>query len=161
MHGPARAGPGRPVSDVQDYDPAEGASLVAGMTFDHIGVFCRSLPDGMAVLKATLPIVRASEEFHDPGLRISCQFLWDSAGVCYETVAPLGEGNPVEGSLKSGRNILNHVAYTVDDVDAAMAYFLARQAYTLAEPKPAVAFGGRRVAFVLTPMLFILELIER
>lgn len=131
------------------------------MIFDHIGIFVREIDSGRELLSRTLPIRRESEIFEDPLIRVRVQFLYDASDICYELVAPLGEGNPVDGVLKSRKNVLNHVAYRVDDIDAAVARMVGEGAFALGPPRPAVAFGGKRVAFLMTTLNFIVELVER
>lgn len=130
------------------------------MKFDHIGVFVNAIASGDEELSAIIPIARRSEIFTDPVIKVKVQFLYDESGVCYELVAPFGEGNPVDGILKSKRNILNHVAYRTADLDAAITAMRAQGGFPLNEPTPAVAFGGKRVVFLMTSMSFVIELIE-
>ena len=130
------------------------------MNFDHIGVFVASIDEGRASLSALLPIVRHSPIYDDPLLLVRVQFLYDSSDVCYELVAPFGPGNPVDGVLKSRKNILNHVAYRSASFDADLAGLNGQGCFQLAPAKPALAFGGCRVAFLVTPLNFIIELVE-
>lgn len=130
------------------------------MRFHHIGLFVPDLAAGRQTLCALLPMTEWEAEIADPGLRVRVQFGLDSAGVRYELVAPFGEKNPVEGALRSGRNILNHVAYEVDDIAAARARLEGEGCFSMTEPHAAVAFGGRPVMFLMTPLKFILELIQ-
>lgn len=130
------------------------------MKFDHIGVFVKTIASGDEELSAILPIVRRSEIFTDPAIKVQVQFLYDTSGICYELVAPCGEGNPVDGILKSKRNILNHVAYRTEDLDASIEDLRAKGGFPLNQPTPAVAFGGKRVVFLMTSMNFVIELVE-
>lgn len=130
------------------------------MEFDHLGVFVKTLEQGRAVLESIVPIAAASDPVHDPQLRVSVQFLRDTSGVRYEIVAPNGQGNPVDAILSEQRNSLNHVAYRVTNFDAQVARLREARCMPLGEPRPAVAFGGARVIFFLTPLRLIVELIE-
>ena len=130
------------------------------MIFDHIGLFVRDLDAGRAKLASLLPIEKSSDPVDDPGLRVRIQFCTDASGIRYELVAPLGDESPVDGVLRSGNNVLNHVAYRVADLDAECLRLREERCMPLGPPAPAVAFGGRRVVFFLTPLRFILELIE-
>jgi methylmalonyl-CoA/ethylmalonyl-CoA epimerase len=130
------------------------------MEFDHLGVFVKTLEQGRAVLEALVPIALVSDAVHDPLLKVSVQFLCDTSGIRYEIVAPNGQGNPVDAVLSEQRGMLNHVAYRVKDFDAQVARLREAGCMPLGEPRPAVAFGGRRVVFFLSPLRMILELIE-
>jgi len=130
------------------------------MKFDHIGIFVRSLVVGRDHIKSLLKIVDESEEYHDDILKVSVQFLYDESRICYELVAPNGGGNPVDPILTDNRNFLNHVAYRVTDFDLQIAKFRENGCTQLGHPKNALAFNGARVVFFLTPLQFIIELIE-
>lgn len=131
------------------------------MKFDHIGVFVNELALGESMLSAIFPIASSSEVFEDPNLQVKVQFLYDTSGICYEIVAPFGPNNPVDGVLKSRKNVLNHVAYRTDDLDGELARLREAGAFVLGPPRPAVAFGGKRVVFLVTALNFFIELIDQ
>jgi methylmalonyl-CoA/ethylmalonyl-CoA epimerase len=130
------------------------------MIFDHIGLFTRDLATGRRHLGQMLPVRDWSPEIDDPAMAVRVQFAEMASGPRYELVAPFGPGNPVEGVLAQGKTILNHVAYRVVALDDEIIRLRALGALPLAPPRPAIAFDGRRVVFLITPMRFILELIE-
>lgn len=130
------------------------------MRFHHLGIFVSNLQIGCEVLSSIYNITYYSDVILDQNLKVKIQFLNDEFGVCYELVAPYGGGNPVENILKSGKNILNHIAYTVEDLDSEYDRLRKVGCIPLGVPKPAVAFGGSRVVFFLTKLRYIIELIE-
>jgi len=130
------------------------------MIFDHIGIFVSALAEGRRHLDLLLGVKHWTEPVEDPQQKVVVQFGVDSSGIRYEIVAPCGNGNPVTQVLTSGRNILNHVAYRVADIDAALSEMRNSGSLPLGEAKPATAFNGNRIAFVLTPLRMIMELIE-
>jgi methylmalonyl-CoA/ethylmalonyl-CoA epimerase len=130
------------------------------MIFHHIGIFTSDLDVGRNKLSLILPIQSVSEPIEDPGLKVKVQFCTDTSGICYELVAPFGENNPVSGILLSGKAIINHVAYTVESIDVASHELRKSGCMPLSQARPAVAFGNRRVMFFMSPLRFIIELIE-
>ena len=62
--------------------------------------------------------------------------------------------------LGARARILNHVAYQVTDLAAAAAHLQKEGCARTGDPKPAIAYGGCRIQFFVTPMRFIVELIE-
>ena len=130
------------------------------MKFDHIGIFVSDLASGREKMAALLPIVSFSDITEDSLLGVRVQFGVDSSGIRYELVAPYGEKNPVSGVLKAGKNILNHVAYRVPNLDESMKKLQAAGCDQLGQPAPALAFGGANVVFFYSPLKFIIELIE-
>ena len=130
------------------------------MIFDHIGLFVRDIETGRRQLSALLPIARWTDVVDDPLMKVRVQFGVDGSGIRYELVAPLGEPNPVARVLDEGKTILNHVAYRCPDFESACAALRREGAVPLGRPQPAAAFDGARVAFYLTPLRFIVELVE-
>jgi methylmalonyl-CoA/ethylmalonyl-CoA epimerase len=111
-------------------------------------------------LEAFLGVRRWTEPVQDPLHEVSVQFGVDASEVRYEIVAPFGDGSPVTPVLRTARNILNHVAYRVGDIDEVLAEMRRAGAMPLGPPMPATAFGGRRIVFALLPSRMIIELIE-
>lgn len=130
------------------------------MKFDHVGVFVKEIAKGRELLGDMFGIARWTEVFADEGIGVYVQFGIAADGPCYELVAPLGEHSPVEGALRAGKNILNHVAYLTPDLDAEGERLRSLGSVAVAAAQPAVAYDGRLVQFWLSPLRFIVELIE-
>ena len=136
------------------------ASKLAELTFDHIGLVVGELDAGCDQLTALLAPLEWTERFDDPGLGVSVCFARDAAGIVYELIAPLGPDSPVRRTLESRANLLNQIAYRTTSLDAAVARLRRARALPVGAAKPAVAFGGARVQFLMTPLGFLVELIE-
>ncbi len=130
------------------------------MKFDHIGIFAGSLTEGRKHLANLLQVSAWTTPVDDHIQKVSVQFGTDGSGIRYELVVPFGEGNPVEPLLHQSKNILNHVAYLVDDIDAEIKRMQQERCILVNGPHPAIAFGNKRIAFLYTPLRFIIELIE-
>ena len=100
------------------------------------------------------------ERFDDPRLGVSVRFARDPAGIVYELIAPLGDASPVARALKSRSNLLNQIAYRTRSLESSITRLRSQRALPLGPPAPAVAFGGARVQFLMTPFDFVIELIE-
>jgi methylmalonyl-CoA/ethylmalonyl-CoA epimerase len=130
------------------------------MKFDHIGLVVSDMADGRQALESLFGVNLWTEVFEDPGIGVFVQFGRTEEGPCYELIAPLGEGSPVLTALKRGINILNHVAYLTADLDAGAKRLESLGSMMAGPAKPAVAYGGARVQFWITPQRFMIELIE-
>jgi methylmalonyl-CoA/ethylmalonyl-CoA epimerase len=128
--------------------------------FDHVGVVVPTLGEGRDHLSALLGVDRWSDGFEDPAIEVFVQFGRDRSGVVYELVAPRGETSPIARALKTGQRILNHVAYLTSDFDASAAHFRECGCLPAGPATPAVAYGGRPVQFFVSPMRFIVEIID-
>jgi methylmalonyl-CoA/ethylmalonyl-CoA epimerase len=130
-----------------------------GLQFDHIGLVVSNMAEGRTSLEEMFGVDRWTKVFDDPGIGVYVQFGRSAEGPCYELISPLGEASPVATALKRGINILNHVAYLTRDLDVD-AQRLQELGSMMAGPaKPAVAYGGARVQFWITPQRFMVELI--
>ncbi len=130
------------------------------LTFDHIGLVVGDMAEGREFLEGMFGIDRWTQVFEDLGIGVYVQFGRAEGGPCYELISPLGEGSPVMTALKRGVNILNHVAYLTADLDIDAGRLAARGSLMAGPAKPAVAYGGARVQFWITPKRFMVELIE-
>jgi methylmalonyl-CoA/ethylmalonyl-CoA epimerase len=56
--------------------------------------------------------------------------------------------------------MINQLAYRTKSLDSAVAHLRTELAVPVGAAKPAVAFGGARVQFLMTPLDFLIEIIE-
>jgi methylmalonyl-CoA/ethylmalonyl-CoA epimerase len=96
----------------------------------------------------------------DIGIGVKVLFGQDATGVRYELVAPIDDQSIISNYLNTKDNMLHHLAYTVDKFDEKYFELRNLRLMPLSAPMPATAFGGRKVAFFLTPLKTILEIIE-
>lgn len=127
--------------------------------FDHLGLVVEEIGAGREFMTAALGVTRWSATFSDEELGVVVQFGRGDSGPCYELVAPLGEKSPVRGALRGGKNVLHHVAYLTADLAAEGERLRELGCYSTGEPKPAVAYSGRRVQFWISPLRFMIELV--
>jgi methylmalonyl-CoA/ethylmalonyl-CoA epimerase len=130
------------------------------MDFDHIGIVVRTLAAGRAHLGRLLPIAAWTAEFADPVNRVCVQFGRDRSGICYEAVAPLGDSSPALGALKPGGQVLNHLAYRVPELAEAARHLREGGCFPVGPANPAVAYRGCLIQFFVTPLRFLIEVIE-
>lgn len=130
------------------------------MQFDHIGMTASDLAAGRALLEGALDVTAWTQEFCDEVNDVWVQFGHCPAGVCYELVAPLSETSPIGRVLAKRINVLNHLAYLVDDLAVSGTKLAAMEFVSVAAPKPAIAYGGRSIQFFVAPTRLIIELIE-
>lgn len=128
-----------------------------GCVFHHLGVACRDLEQETPYWRA-LGYVQEGPDFEDPIQRVRGRFLV-GPGPRLELLQGVGEASPIAALLK--RQIkLYHQAFETPMFDPAVSVLEKSGARLMAEPAPAVAFGGRRIAFLSLPNGNILELIE-
>jgi glyoxalase/bleomycin resistance protein/dioxygenase superfamily protein len=141
---------------VQAGSPDKNA-MIAGLQFHHIGMACRDIDAELRAL-AMVGYELEGNRFTDPLQKVRGCFL-AGPGPRVELLAPLDDSSPVVSWLEKGIKMY-HQAYEVESIDLAIATLTAQRAVVLSVPKPAVAFGGRKVAFLMLPNLMLVELIE-
>lgn len=128
----------------------------------HVGYVVADVEESLPQWQASLDAGWVSPVYHDPLQKVNVVFLQPGAedSVQVELVAPAGEGSPVAPFLAKGGG-LHHMCYEVDDLDAHLAVMKNRKAVVIRPPKPAVAFEGRRIAWMVTRERLVLEFVER
>jgi methylmalonyl-CoA/ethylmalonyl-CoA epimerase len=130
------------------------------MKFDHVGVTTTDLGTGRALLEGSVGVEAWTREFRDERNEVWVQFGRCAAGMCYELVAPLSPTSPVTRVLSKKINVLNHLAYLVNDLKAHAARLAAMEFVPVAEARPAIAYDGRLIQFFVAPSRLMIELIE-
>jgi methylmalonyl-CoA/ethylmalonyl-CoA epimerase len=132
----------------------------SALEFDHIGIVVANIEDGERKLTGLLESLHWTQRFDDTGLGVSVRFARDRSGMIYELIAPLGPKSPVTRALQARANLLNQIAYRTRSIDQSVARLRAERAVPVGRAAPALAFGGARVQFLMTPLDFLVELIE-
>jgi methylmalonyl-CoA/ethylmalonyl-CoA epimerase len=89
------------------------------------------------------------------------QFLRLPGDATYlEFVAPDGPRSKVAEVTKQGGG-LNHLCYSSGPLEEAIAGLEESGMKLISDPKPAVAFGGRRICWLFGPDQLPIELVER
>jgi methylmalonyl-CoA/ethylmalonyl-CoA epimerase len=138
------------------------ADGIPGFSFAHVGVAVPDVAKALPVYENVFGYRLLSGPFDDPIQRVTVCFLGngDADDVEVELVAPLGDDSPVKRLLARGGGAY-HVAYYVDDIARWTAEARAKGCVLLGEPVPAVAYGGRKIAWLYLPSRQLVEVIER
>jgi methylmalonyl-CoA/ethylmalonyl-CoA epimerase len=119
------------------------------LALHHIGVVVADIAVAATQYATKFNYRVRSEIFHDPVQTAYVQFLQLPGDTVFlELVAPDGERSKVANALKKGGG-LNHLCYATPDIDKSWASLRARGLFPLQRPVPAVAFGGRRIAWFM------------
>jgi methylmalonyl-CoA/ethylmalonyl-CoA epimerase len=127
----------------------------------HIGFVVANIERAMPEFVRSLQGAWDGRIWEDPHQKVKVAFLEVGPSSRIELVAPNGESSPVVRFLTERGGGLHHMCYEVDALDAEIAAMRARKALLARPPKPAVAFGGRRIAWLLTSEKLLIELLER
>lgn len=130
------------------------------MRLHHIGWVVRNLEDTAGRMKDLLGLDPIGSPITDPLQGVRLLFLSTGANSDIELIEPLDQTSPVSTFLARGGG-LHHLCYEVDDLDSSLAEMRKKGCAITSPPKPAVAFEGRRVSFLVTRERDVIELLER
>ncbi len=131
------------------------------MKVHHIGYLVADIDAAISEFVALGWEIRQAK-LYDPSRKVYLCFL-ENSGVVIELVSPSDECRLFTALQRRIGNAPYHVCYVPDGVngfDAAIEA-LERSGYFMTQPpEAAVAFGGRRVAFMMNPEIGLLEILE-
>ena len=129
------------------------------MRLHHIGIVVEDLTSYGESYRTRLGMREESRIFEDPIQKVRIQFWGDGLGPLVELIEPCGSDSPVDKALQKGGG-LNHLCYEVEDLDKQVQLSIEQGALPATAITPAVAFEGRRVAFLFFPQLNLIEFVE-
>ncbi len=138
----------------------------SNLLFHHVGVTCNSEAFARGTERQNLDLLGycpEGEEWVDERLGMRGQFMVGGSGAGaprVELVAPYGDQSPVKSWLIQGVK-LYHLGFIATDLSVEIERLRAQRAKLMFPPTPAVAFGSRRVAFVMLPNFLLVEIIEK
>jgi methylmalonyl-CoA/ethylmalonyl-CoA epimerase len=128
----------------------------------HVGFVVASIAESMDEFVRSLAGSWDGKVFEDPHQKVKVAFLSTGpADAQIELVEPAEATSPVSRFLEEQGGGLHHVCYEVEDLEREMAKMRSHGAIIAKRPKPAVAFEGRRIAWVITSGKLLVELLER
>ncbi len=127
----------------------------------HVGFVVPEIASAVTRFAASVGATWDGAIIHDPIQKVKVTFLATSASDAQiELVEPAAPDAPVVAFLKKGGG-LHHLCYDVPDLLGHLSYVRKQGAMVVKAPVPAVAFAGRRIAWVLTKEKLLVEYLER
>lgn len=125
-----------------------------GRPLHHIGIACDDIEAAAGFILRAFNVSSDTGTLFDPEQNASVRLFNAGRPDAIELVT-----GPMVASLLAHRTSYYHVCYTTPDIAATLIEAKRAGALLVSPPKPAVLFGGRRVAFVYTP-LGLVEFLE-
>ena len=155
-------GDGRRLETGSAQDEHIGPLLGGNAVLHHLGFVVPSIAAAAGQFAAFISASWDGRIIHDPIQRVRVSFFspTDLRNPVFELVEPAGEASPVSSFLKKGGG-LHHVCYEIDDLESGLQEARSVGLAVVAAPAPAVAFGGRRIAWVCSRNRMLMEFLER
>jgi methylmalonyl-CoA/ethylmalonyl-CoA epimerase len=131
-------------------------------TFHHIGFVVDSISATVQSFAESINAKWDGMIIHDPQQKVQVAFLesHNFGNPLVELVEPTEEHSPVFAFLQRGGGGLHHVCFLTDTLEAQLEQCRAQGSLVVRQPMAAVAFGGRRIAWVYTKNKFLIEYLE-
>jgi methylmalonyl-CoA/ethylmalonyl-CoA epimerase len=134
----------------------------AAQHLHHLGFVVADIAAAMEGFVRSLAGAWDGRVYDDPWQKVKVAFLAVRPGdPLIELVQPAGESSPVWRFLTERGGGLHHLCYEVGDLEEQMAEMKSRGCMIVSRPKPAIAFAGRRIAWMLTAEKLLVELLEK
>jgi methylmalonyl-CoA/ethylmalonyl-CoA epimerase len=139
-----------------------GPLEVGNAAFHHVGFVVRSISAAASNFQLFLSASWDGQMMYDPVQQVRVAFFSPAnpRNPVFELVEPASESSPVSRFLSKGVG-LHHVCYELDDLDSALVQAQQVGLALVAAPAPAVAFDGRRIAWVCSRNRLLMEFLER
>jgi len=127
----------------------------------HVGIVVPDLKEAAARYESEFGYtIIVTANGHDPVQTIFFQFLLPPGGGPYlELLSPDGPASRVAATLKRG-NCLHHLCYATPDLDVMCRRLHDAGMVIIHEPVTAVAFPGRRIAWLMGPDRVLTEVLD-
>jgi methylmalonyl-CoA/ethylmalonyl-CoA epimerase len=130
------------------------------LRFHHVGVLVDDVATHSALYVKRLGYQVRSEVIRDPVQSAFVQFLsLPGEKVYLEFIAPDGPGSHLTNALKKGGG-LNHICYSCAEIELTCAELRDQGLLLIHRPAPAVAFNGRKIAWMMGKDRLLIELVE-
>jgi methylmalonyl-CoA/ethylmalonyl-CoA epimerase len=141
--------------------PLAGFAALPSLRLHHAGILVRDIETAAARYVRRAGCRLRTEKLHDAVQTAYVQFLaLPGDPTMLELVAPDGPESRLAGAAAKGGG-LHHLCYATCDIEATGRDWREGGFFLIREPVPAVAFGGRRVAWLMSPEQVLVELVEQ
>jgi methylmalonyl-CoA/ethylmalonyl-CoA epimerase len=139
-----------------------GPLLGGKATLHHLGFVVASISAVAEGFAMSMSARWDGKIIYDPLQQVRVAFFspGDTRNPVFELVEPASEVSPVTNFLKK-RVGLHHICYEVDDLESGLEQARGVGFAVASDPKPAVAFDGRRIAWVRSRSHLLIEFLER
>jgi methylmalonyl-CoA/ethylmalonyl-CoA epimerase len=132
-----------------------------GLTLHHVGYAVKEIAPAAEMYVRCFGYELFTEVIHDPLQTALVQFLRLPGDAAYlELVAPDGPESKLARAVQR-RGGLHHLCYASGPLEAMVEHLGNSGMLLFSDPKPAVAFGGRRICWLMGEDALLVELVER
>src|SRR5256885_9485208 len=142
-------------------ESGKNVSVSDGLKLHHIGFIVGSIEESAKPFALSLGATWDEKITFDPVQRVRVSFCKgrNATDPLIELVEPAGDGSPVTRFLEGGGG-LHHLCYEVEELEQQLDFCKSVGSIVIRPPVPAVAFSGRRIAWVVAKKKLLVEFLE-
>lgn len=129
------------------------------MKIDHIGYAVKRIDRALSSFEKLGFVFEPVIDDTDRNVKLA---FGEKDGYRIELVAPLDKKleSPVDQYLSNAIGTPYHICYKSDNLDRQIEELKSQGYKVIIEPRPAVAFGGKRVVFIMNIGFGLMEIVE-
>jgi len=133
----------------------------SNLRLHHVGIVVPAIDKYFAFYADVLQYRQRTPVIHDPVQTAFVQFFAIPGSDHYiELVAPDSHTSKLQKASRKGLP-LNHLCYSCHNIAHMVSFLKESGCIVRQDPVPAVAFDGRLIAWLMTPVGLLIELVER
>ena len=127
------------------------------MKIDHVGYAVKSIEKAKGVLEEMGYVIEQVIRDESRGVDI---LFGELDGYRVELIAPFRDESPIDKYLSEIGPTPYHICYQSDDLEDDIARLKGKRFSIAVPPAPATAFDGRRVVFMYSLAVGLIEIVE-
>ena len=127
------------------------------MRVDHIGYAVKKIDKAIRAMETIGYTFEPVVEDQDRNIYIA---FGEMDGYLVELVAPMSEGSPVDSQLAKLGPTPYHICYRSSEIEADIERLQNNRFKVTVPLAPAIAFGGKRVVFLQSLSVGLMEIVE-
>ena len=129
------------------------------MIVHHYGFLTKSIDKSLNYFEQ-LGYKKISDIINDNDRGVDLLFIESENGQLIELVSPNVEDSVVSKIIKTNINSVYHICYITKSIESCINTLINKSFILVDTPKPAIAFNGKKVAFLMSKYTGIIELLE-
>ncbi len=127
------------------------------MKIDHIGYAVKDIDKAKSIFETFGYLFEETITDRDRNIYIA---FGKMDGYRIELVAPISSGSPVDNFLTNIGATPYHICYVSNDIEEDIKLLVKNRFKVIIKLAPAIAFGGKRVAFLYSLTIGMVEIVE-
>lgn len=127
------------------------------MNVDHIGYAVKNINQAKKAMEVLGYLFEETIEDKERNIYIA---FGELEGCRIELVSPISSNSPVDAHISKIGPTPYHICYKSSNIEADIAYLQKNRFKVTIPLSPAVAFGGKRVVFMYSLAVGLIEIVE-